>query len=279
MTLSEAFELYRVEVIAFRNQSRKTEEAHGCALKSFVKFMGDIPLESLDFELIRKWTAHMDNKVCSLTIRGYMIKLRVVLSHLRMKGIPCLDPELIHLPKRTDSVPNFLSKEQVAQLIDSTKCIRAKAIISILYASGLRVSELCSLDRSDIHDDCFTVVGKGSKARLCFMDERSKFYLNMYLESRKDSNKALFISRQNKLRITSSNVQEIFRHLCRKLKLKDTISAHWLRHSYATNLMQNGCHIYTVSRLMGHSSIQTTANYLHVSDPKLREEYQRHHTV
>jgi site-specific recombinase XerD len=280
MTISYAFDRYRRDKILFGNQSRKTEEHHAVALKNLIRFTGDIELSELTFDLVREWKFDMESRLSSDTVRGYLIKLRVVLKYAQRLGEDCLDPELIPLPKRTDKVPNFFTAEQVKLLIDSTSSLQAKTIISMLYASGLRVSELCSLDRNDLRDDCsFTVVGKRGKARLCFIDKRTCNYLKQLLDTRDDNNPALFISRLSKKRVTPSNVQEIFKHLRKKNNMVETISPHWLRHSFATNLMQNNAHIYTVSRLMGHSSIETTSVYLHISDSHLQEEYKKHHSI
>jgi len=280
MRLSEAFDLYKRDKIRFGNQSAKTEENHDVARKSFLTFYSDIYLSELTFDMVREWKQANEKRLSPETVRGYLIKLRVVLKYSKMNGYDCMNYELITLPKRKDKVPNFLTAKQVTKLIDSTSSLQAKAIISMLYASGLRVSELCGLDRNDIRDDCsFTVVGKGGKARLCFIDKRTCEYLKQLLDTRDDNNPALFISRLSKRRITPSNVQEIFKHLRKKNGYKETISPHWLRHSFATNLMSNNAHIYTVSRLMGHASIETTSVYLHVSDNHLREEYKKHHSI
>lgn len=281
MLISQAFELYRRDVISFRNQSHKTEEHHLVALKSIINFCGDIPLEQLDFEVVRQWKLSLEKRhLANETVRGYLVRLRCVLAHQRVRGEFCLDPARVPLPKRVQRVPNFLTSEQVSLLIDSTGSLSAKAIISLLYASGIRVSELCGLNRGDLRPDkTFTVVGKGSKARICFMDARAADYIAKYLATRTDGNEALFISRLSKKRVTPSNIQEIFKHLRKKMGYKDTISPHWLRHSFATNLAQNDAHILTISRLMGHASVETTSVYLHISDQRLQEEYQRHHSI
>lgn len=276
MRLSEAFELYRTDVIAFRNQSSKTEENHLVAMKSIIRFMGDIDVSNITFEQVRNWKQHLEKNRSDATVRNYIIKLRVVLAYLQVKGVKSLDPNLIPVPKKTQSVPVFLNKEQVTLIINSTKRIKNKAIVSILYASGVRISEMCSLNRDSIRERMFTLIGKGGKARLCFIDERSETLLNLYLEGRDDNNPALFLTDAGK-RITPGVVQETFKSIRKSTGIE--CHPHTLRHSFATNLLQSNTNLYYVSKLLGHSQLNTTQQYLHLVDHDLREIYKKHHTV
>lgn len=280
MRLTEAFANYALDVIAFRNQSRKTEEAHNVALKSLLEFTGDIPIEQLTFDVVREWKLSMEKReLGSETVRGYLIKLRVVLNYLRFKGIECLDPSNIPLPKRTSKLPEFLSPLEVSRLIDATGKTRNKAIISMLYSTGLRVNELCQLDRSHVKNDFFTVVGKGGSKQLCFIDERTRGFLKAYLRSRQDNSPALFLSPQKCLRMTPGNVQEIFKVARVKAGFDWPVHPHSMRHSFATNLMVNGAPIYSVSKLLGHKRLDTTAQYLHLYDAHLEEIHKKYHSV
>jgi integrase/recombinase XerD len=277
--ITDAFELYRKEVILFTGQSRKTEEHHRVAMLSFLKITGNIPIKDVTFEEVRRWKERMDSENKSVqTIRGYLIKLRVVLAHCLKNGIETLNPDLIPLPKRITRPPHWVSPAEVQTLIDSTKKLRNKAIIALLYASGIRVSELCRLNRDDIRNKKFTVLGKGEKYRLAFIDDRADALIRKYLKTRKDSNPALFIQRVTGKRIHKSGVEEIFRRACKNSGLC-SVTPHTLRHSFATNLLENGMAIHSLSRLMGHSNIATTSIYLHVTYPQLEQEYNKHHTV
>lgn len=280
MLISEAFNGYATDVIAFRNQSAKTQEHHNVTLKSVLVFLGDIPIEELSFSNVRDWKLSMEARNLSpVTIRGYLIKLRVVLGYLGGRGFKVLTPEQIPLPKRVDTIPEVISPVQVQLLIDSTGKPRNKAMISLLYSTGLRVSELCSLNRISITEDYFTVIGKGGKSRICFIDKRSRRLLGKYLRSRRDNSPALFISPLNGLRITPGGVQEVFKYARQRAGFDFPVHPHTLRHSFATNLMANGIDLYQLMKLMGHSSLQTTQLYLHVSDKHLKEDYQKYHTV
>ena len=276
MLISEAFDLYCLDRIVASGQSAKTEENHYVCLRALLQFFGDREIETLTRKDIRDWKISLDKSRSSATVRNYIVKLRVVLKHLRQEGYAVLDPDLIPVPKRIEKVPAYLTAEQVDVLINSTKRLKNKAIIALLYASGIRVSELCSLNRGDLKDGTFTVVGKGGYARLCFFDDRARIYIELYLESRKDNNQALFITDGGE-RIRPGVIQETFKSVRKASKLE--ANPHTMRHSFATNLMRNGMHIYELSRILGHKNIQTTSVYLHVTDPHLQDSYKKYHTI
>lgn len=276
--LSEAFELYRQDRIVFGNQSTKTEEQHMCAYKSLKTFLvTDIPIEELTFEHIRDWKISIDKRCCRETVRSYLIKIRVVLAYLQKRGYKVLDPDLIVLPKRIDKIPSFITKEQVATLIECSARIKNKAVISLLYSSGLRISELCSLDQDDLKEDSFTIIGKGGKARLCFVDDRTQGLIKAYLDTRTDHNPALFLTDAGH-RLTAGTVQETFKSI-RKVSGIPNVHPHTLRHTFCTELLKTNTNLRFVQLMMGHASLQTTQIYLHVTDPQLREVYKMHHSV
>lgn len=280
MLVSEAFNAYASDVIAFRNQSRKTEEHHNVALKSILGFIGDVPISELTFNNVRDWKLSMEARNLSvITIRGYLIKLRVVLAYLESRGIKILSPVQIPLPKRIDTIPEVINPLQVQLLIDSTAKARNKAIISLLYSTGLRVSELCSLNRISVSEDYFTIIGKGGKSRICFIDKRSRRLLGQYLRERRDNDPSLFISPLNGLRMTPGGVQEIFKYARKKAGFDFPVHPHTLRHSFATNLNKNGASLRAIQLMMGHASVQTTQIYLHIYDSELIEDYQKYHTI
>lgn len=272
--------MYASNVIAFKNQSRKTMEMNSLALKSLQKHIGDIDVSLLTFEHIRKWKEKLeDERKSTNTVRGYIIKLRCVLAYLRKLKIDTLDVDEVPIPKRCDTAPAWITPEDVEKLILACKNHRARAIVSLLYASGIRVSELCSLNRDQLHEGKFTITGKGGKTRICFYDARTAILVKIYLRGRKDNHPALFVQRNGSQRLNKSSVELTFRTIRVLAGFDKPITPHTLRHSYASDLMQKGMPIYSLSRLMGHSSIQTTSQYLHVSDPKLQEDYTKYHTI
>lgn len=279
--------LYVQDVIHFQNQSVKTEENHHIAIKSLIDFTGDIVVSGLTFDMVRSWKLHLEKSRSQATVRNYIIKLRVILSYLENIGYPCLSPDLVPVPKRVERIPTYLSPKEVEHLLKvagkpasgyhTTNRLRNVAMVSLLYASGIRVSELCRLNRGELKGGCFTVVGKGNKPRLCFFDERAKASINTYLASREDNNEALFVTGSGR-RVTPGNVQEVFRTLARKSGLK-ACNPHVLRHSFATDLLKNNTNLRYVQEFLGHASIQTTQMYTHVVNEDLRAIYKSKHTV
>lgn len=278
MLLSEAFTVYRDEVIYFTNQSPKTAEIHEITLQHLIRLIGDIPVCDLEFTHVMKLKTKLEEQGRSQnTIRLYIIRLRNVIHYLNKKGIDCISYEIITVPKRIDTAPKAATEEEISLMINSTGMLRNKALISLMYSSGARVSEICRLDISDIRDDKFTVYGKGNKNRICFIDQRAKIYLDEYLSKRTDNHPTLFLNREGG-RMTPGKVQEVFKYVRKSAGITKPITPHSMRHSYATNLLKNGCHLYTLSRLMGHASTQTTATYLSLENPELQEAYKRFHT-
>lgn len=291
MTIYEAFERHREDKIVFANLSAKTEESYIYTRKSLLNFIGeDMPLSSLTFSMIRDWKISLEKRgLVSGTIRGYIVNLRVVLDYMNKLNIPCLDPETIPIPKRIDKVPSVLTPDEVAHLIlvvsatpNSSKLTKARnmAIIALMYSSAIRASELCSLNREDVQEEVFVVYGKGGKSRPCMIDERARKLLANYLALREDCNEALFLDNQSgNMRLKVGTLQAQFRRISKRTGFTKPVHPHTLRHSFATDLMKKGCHIYPLSRMMGHSSIATTQTYFRLYDPELLEVYKKYHTI
>lgn len=279
--ISEAFELYREDFIVPKNQSTKTEEAHVNCMNSLIRFFGDIHIEDLSRENIRRWRKYV-LRSCK-TDRNHVIKLRVVLAYLIEESYNVVNPSKIAVPKREDPIVNFLTPQQVKLFIDSNnaRCrltrARNKAMMSLLYSSGIRVSELCSLNKADVAGkNSFTVRSKGGVADPSFIDHRTQVYIMTYLRMRTDNSPALFLS-ENGNRLRAGNVQEVFTNVSSVTGVKAT--PHTMKHSFCTNLMRNGADIRYVQRLAKHKSIQTTEKYLHVMDAELQGLHKRFHTV
>ena len=281
--ISEAFELYRVDYIVPKNQSIKTEENHIICMRSLLKHFGDIDIEQLDRLKIREWRTKLSTTRSSDTVRNYVIKLRVVLEYLRKEGYNVVDPDNIPVPQRAERIVKHLTPDQVQLFIDACKSgkkitrARNRAIISLIYSSGIRVSEVCKLNRADINGrNYFTVHGKGGIATPSFIDHRTQVYLMSYMNMRKDNNPALFVNEKG-LRVRPLNIQETFCTLSNIVGIKAT--PHTLKHSFCTNLMNNGADIRHVQRLAKHKSILTTQQYLHVVDKDLQRLHRQFHSV
>lgn len=285
MTIKEAFDLYRQEVILDKDQAWKTEEGHLCAMKTLVGFFGRRSIESLTVKDVRDWKVSMEVQgKAPNTRRGYVVKLRVVLKYLRREGHYCLDPEKIEIPKRTKGTIRFLSARQVKTLINACDFVRSKhinrarnkAIIALLFSTGLRVSELCRVDIAHTRTSYFSIRTKGGENEVFFIDDNARQYIDAYLEMRKDHNPALFVSDLNKQRIGPDTVQIVFRVLRELTGLNAW--PHTLRHSFGTDLMENKADIRRVQELMHHKNIQTTAEYLHFLDGTLGEMHETYHS-
>ena len=293
LTLSEAFELYRKDVIVYKNQSAKTEEMNRCAMKSIVDFLGDIPISELEFGQVRKWTANLRKTRTSNTVRGYILKLRVVLKHLKALNYKALDAEAVGIPKRDSRVVDYLEVDEVQAMLHAVfqkgagytkfKRYRNRAIIALMFSAGLRNGELCAMERTQIKPgiDSFTVIGKGNKPRVCFIDPVTHKYIDEYLALRDDPYPALFVSEQQKgqEKINPGVVQMVVKNAAIKAGLEKNIHPHTLRHSFATDLLRNNTNIVYVKELLGHTSIQVTMTYTHVVNEDLREIHRRMHTV
>lgn len=290
MTISEAFEVYRSEYIVYENQSPKTEEMSRIAMKSLIEFAGDIKLSDLTFDIVRRWKEDLQKERSANTTRGYIIKLRVMLKYLRIKGYKdILNPEQVGVPARKKPLIKFLTPEEVGQLSDAVfapspgykkaRRYRNRAIIKLLFSSGIRVSELCSLDIEDLYfaDRSFSVYGKRDKQRPCFFDEATCDALKEYLLLRDDTIRALFISDYGD-RITPGGVQEMLRNAKRKAGINKSTNPHIMRHSFATDMLRGGANLLYIRDFLGHESVSTTEVYTHVVNEDLRRVYEERHT-
>lgn len=279
LRISEAFELYRLDYILFRNQSKRAEESNKTTANLLVGFLGDIYIEDLTFVQIRNWKLDLDKTRSSTTVRNYVLCLRVVLRFLGKRECRVVDAESIPIPARVKRAPTFLTEEEVTRLINAAPNIRSKAIISLLYASGMRLAELISLNRDQIVQGRFTIIGKGSKPRLCFIDERAQSLVGAYLDTRSDNNEAMFVTRIGYRRMTHTNIQYTVRNTARLAGISKLVTPHKLRHSFATNFLHNNGNMRHLQVMLGHRSLETTMVYAHVVDNDLQMAYNRFHTI
>ena len=288
MKISEAFDLYKNNYMFIKGQSRRVLENQDYVKQRLIRVLGDKKIEKLTMDDVYRWTeaiskmkmpdgSYKDRAVN--TMRNDLIRLKMVLKYMKLLGYNCLEPELIPIPKREDVKRPFLSEYEVSKMIDNSYSLRNKFVVSLLYSSGIRLSEMISLNRDSIKDRSFTVVGKGKKARLCFIDERTENIMNEYLASRNDDCEALIISYKNKARMTPTNVQLLIKNTAERAGITKKVTPHILRHSFATNFIRNNGNIKYLSVLLGHVSINTTAVYTHVVDNDLAKQYALYHSV
>jgi site-specific recombinase XerD len=235
----------------------------------------------------------------------YLIALRAFLKFLRKRDVEGLSPEKIELAKLPERSLNLITPIELNRLIESAngtdeKSLRDRAMLELLFSTGLRVSELCALDSDiDLSRDELSVRGKGDKVRVVFLSDTAKNAVKSYLKVRKDMEEALFVNipLQSKSktgkdavetkarsvarapgRLTPRSVERMIKIYATKAGITKKVTPHVLRHSFATDLLNNGADIRSVQQLLGHSSIVTTQIYTHVTDAHLREVHKKFHS-
>lgn len=283
-----------------KNKSQKTLENYGRYLDRFFGFAKIDSIGQLNEELIRKYRLYLNRlqnakgeSLKKVTQNYHIIALRNFLKYLARTGIKTVPAERVELGKQEDREVTFLQPNELTRLFDATKgttldSLRDKAILTTLFSTGLRVSELCSLNRDeiDLKRGELSVRGKGSKIRLVFLSEDTRKNIKDYLLKRPDVDEALFIripktktfSKDSDLRLTPRSIQRIIKkYSIRAGIVGKKISPHTLRHSFATDLLRNGADIRSVQSMLGHASVTTTQIYTHVTDKQLREVHERFH--
>lgn len=283
-----------------KNRSAKTLENYGRYLNRFFAFANISSPSQIDDELVRQYRLHLNRlkdadsePLKKVTQNYHIIALRNFLKYLAKRGIKSLPAEKVELGKQEQREVTFLELEELDRLLNAPEgsgldSLRDKALLATLFSTGMRVSELCSLDRDkiDLGRGEVTVRGKGSKLRLVFLSDDTKDKLKIYLDKRPDADEALFIriprsksfSKDSDLRLTPRSIQRIVqKYAIRAGVIGKKVSPHTLRHSYATDLLRNGADIRSVQAMLGHSSVTTTQIYTHVTDKQLREVHKKFH--
>jgi len=222
----------------------------------------------------------------------YLIALRAFLKYLRKRGIESLSPERIELAKVGGRDLDLITADELNRLMksptgESLQALRDRAILELLFSTGLRVSELCSLNADiDLARDEFSVRGKGDKVRVVFLSPSAKNAIAEYLKKRGDMGEALFVgygrggrSGRNKDagRLTPRSVERIVKQYAITCGITRKVTPHVIRHSFATDLLENGADLRSVQALLGHANIATTQVYTHVTDKHLREVHRTFH--
>ena len=283
-----------------QNRSPKTSRNYELYINRLVEFGEDPEVESIDEEVIRKWRMWLSRfkdthgDVLSTTTRSYhLIALRSFLKFCAKRGIDTLAPSHVELPRVQKKQVSFLTTEELKSLfavIPANNLIghRDRAIVALLYSSGLRVSELTNLDRTHINLQRgeFSVRGKGQKDRVVYIDQAAAELIHNYQTARTDTLPPLFVSyggyqtidqSGDFKRLTPRSVQRIISRYALLAGITKQVSPHTLRHSFATDLLMNGADLRSVQTLLGHSNISTTQIYTHVTDPHLKDVHHKFH--
>jgi site-specific recombinase XerD len=225
----------------------------------------------------------------------HIVALRAFLRYLLVqRDIPTLSPDKVELPKQGSRSVSFLNPGQIERLLNSPKIsnnvgLRDRTILETLFSTGLRVSELVSLNRDqvDLERKEFGVKGKGNKIRVVFLSDTAAEWIERYLRSRQDNFKPLFIrysgkvdarNSGEKMRLTARSIQRIVVKYAKRSGLPIEATPHTLRHSFATDLLISGADIRSVQEMLGHESIRTTQVYTHVTNRHLKEVHKAFHS-
>ncbi len=305
MNLTDAKQQFLEYIEIERGRSALTVRNYDHYLSRFFEWLESDRIASITTEKIRQYrlwlnrlpTESATNDTGTLKKRTqnyHLIALRAFLKYLRRQNIPCIDPETIELAKVGERMIDIASQDEIERMLSApdtstTIGLRDKCILELLFATGLRVSELCNLSRNDIDltADGFSVRGKGEKVRIVYLTDLARTTLHTYLGQRTDSDDALFIQygkasgvraeRNQDLRLTPRTIERIVKHYATKAGITSRVTPHTLRHAFATSLLHNGADIRSVQSLLGHTSITTTQIYTHVTDNQLHDVHKKFH--
>lgn len=302
MTLSALITDFLEYLELEKNASQLTIRNYDHYLKRFLEFAKDIEPQEIDLQIIRKYRLYLsrwsDSKTQKplkrITQNYFMIALRAFLRYLARIDVESLSPEKVELGEQEPRPLKILDETQLKSLLeapDTTKKdgTRDRAILETLFSTGLRVSELGSLNRDTINLGRreFGIIGKGGKERVVFISDGAAHWLEKYLNLRKDTFKPLFIRFQGKIdptnsgesmRLTSRSIERVVEKYVKKLGLSTKATPHTLRHSFATDLLINGADIRSVQEMLGHSNISTTQIYTHVTNTHLKDVHKAFHS-
>lgn len=299
LSLARLIRKYLSHIEVEKNYSKYTIRNYRHYLKFFREwFEGkykDEYIERLTPEMVQSYrlylARHEDDKgkrLSATTQSYYIIALRAFLKYLAKRGIKSLAPEKVDLPKSESRRIKFLSRDQVERLLRMPDVkdelgLRDRAIMEVLFSTGLRVSELAKLNRDqiDMKSKEFGIIGKGRRARVVFLTDRACEWLKRYLSTRDDQFKPLWLRYSGKkvevvtsgesLRLSVRSIQRMVEKYRKKAGLPIKVSPHVLRHSFATTLLSSGADLRSVQEMLGHKNVATTQIYTHVTNPQLKK--------
>lgn len=261
--------------LALRGYSENTIKAYRLTVEKALAFSGK-HFKKMTTQDLKEFLLFLQKeKKCSLrTIHRHINGLRTFFRLFEMDTA-----DKIQLPKVEKALPTFLNFAEIEQLLNSIYNKRDLSIIRLLYASGLRVSELVHLDQGSIEGNVIRVKsGKGKKDRIAYLDGGTLTLIQEYLQGRKDENAALFVNRRGK-RLTDRYIEIIVKRYAKIAGIKKKVTPHTLRHTFATHLLQNKANIVVIKDLLGHASLSTTQIYTHVTDEYKKEIYENSHPL
>ncbi|OGY64861.1 MAG: hypothetical protein A3J53_01440 [Candidatus Harrisonbacteria bacterium RIFCSPHIGHO2_02_FULL_40_20] len=271
-----------------KNRAPKTRENYEHYLRAFLRIAKVASLKDLNEENIRQFRIVLARSgLKKVTQNYYVIAVRNFLKYLIKNDYEVVAPDKIELPKLPSRQIEIIDYKDLERLLaapegDSLRILRDKAILEVLFSTGLRLSEICNLKRYlDFSRGEITVRGKGDKLRIVFLSDTAKKAIKNYLDKRGDAEEALFISLSKTGqvigRVSSRAIQRLVNFYARKAGIVKKLTPHGLRHLFATDLLINGADIRSVQELLGHSNVSTTQIYTHLTNKELREVHQAFH--
>lgn len=292
-----------------KNLSLKTVRMYGYYLEFFRDWLlqksksESYQVEKIDENTIREFRLYISHEYKNpfkgdlkrQTQNYFLVALRSLFRYLIKQKLNVLSPEVIELGKQRDRTIKYLLPDELEKLFDSVdttdiRGLRDRAILEVLFSTGLRVSELVSLNRDQINFDSgeFGVIGKGGKARVVFLSKRAKEFLQQYFAMRDDPYRPLFLRysgpkaeeglTDEKSRLSVRSVERMIDKYRKKANILFRIGPHVLRHSYATDLLSHGADLRSVQEMLGHKNISTTQIYTHVTNTRLKEIHDKFHS-
>lgn len=284
-----------------KGRSVKTVENYDHYLSKFLQFSKIKDPKDISESIMREYRLWLNRQPAknsrsgSITLKKktqnyYLIALRAFLKYLAKRSIKTLSPEYIELAKVGDRQIDLISADELTRLLkapsgDDVKSLRDKAILELLFSTGLRVSELCSLSRDmDLEAEEFPIRGKGDKVRVVFLSDTARSAIKKYLAKRVDPEDPLFIklgsNESNKTEesgLTKRSIERIVKYYAVKAGISKKVTPHVIRHCFATDLLGNGADLRSVQMLLGHANISTTQIYTHVTDSELKRIHKQFH--
>jgi len=289
----EGFKSY---ILVERNFSKHTAKAYCTDVLDFLLWLGETPCEEVSFSKVREYLHFIQKfQYKKTTIARKIASLRTFYRYLFKEKKVDSNPAMnLNSPKRPKSLPKFLTTYEVEQILNNTKIetpagYRNKAILELLWATGMRISELSGLNFEDLNleENEIRVFGKGAKERIVLISERAKSYLQRYIDTARplvakgyevseDETAPVFINNTG-YRLQPKTVRNVINSIVEKIDLPKHVTPHVFRHSFATHLIENGADLRVVQELLGHASISNTQIYTHISSQHLKDVYNETH--
>lgn len=300
MARNTTFDGYMKSFLAYlsveKNFSEHTVKAYHSDVLSFFIWCNYMSPDKVTFQKLREYIYFIQNfDYKKTTIARKIAAIRTFFKYLHKTQYLSSNPaENLNSPKKPKALPKFLTDAEMTNLLDSVHTdtpagLRNKAILELLWATGMRISELSGLnfDNLNLDENEITVFGKGAKERIVLVSERAKKYLNQYIETARplitknfpdssvDTN-AVFINKTGK-RLQNKSVRDAINSAVEAIQLPKHVTPHVFRHSFATKMIENGADLRVVQELLGHASISNTQIYTHISTQHLKQEYTKAH--